>query len=105
MQAESRHAELWNSTDLAVQFALSRLEERHDSRGSSRCRSAAGARRYVGKVRDGEALLALLESQLEELRSAFGRFPKARGTYRYAPGKWSVKERLVCHLSDTERIF
>jgi DinB family protein len=59
---------------------------------------------YVGKVRDGEDVMALLESQLEELRSAFGRWPEARGTYRYAPGKWSVKE-LVCHLSDTERIF
>lgn len=59
---------------------------------------------YVGKVRDGEDLLALLDSQLDELRSAFGRWPEARGAYRYAPGKWSVKE-LVCHLSDTERIF
>jgi DinB family protein len=59
---------------------------------------------YVGKVRDGEDPLALLASQLDELRSAFGRWPEARGSYRYAPGKWSVKE-LVCHLSDTERIF
>ncbi|HKU61673.1 MAG TPA: DinB family protein [Gemmatimonadales bacterium] len=59
---------------------------------------------YVGKVRDGENVMALLEGQVGEVRSAFGRFPEARGTYRYAPGKWSVKE-LVCHLSDTERIF
>jgi hypothetical protein len=59
---------------------------------------------YVGKVRDGEDIVALLESQLDEIRSAFGRFGEVRGTYRYAPGKWSVKE-LVSHLSDTERIF
>src|SRR5262245_47185047 len=59
---------------------------------------------YVGKVRDGEDLMAVLESQLDEVRSAFGRFPEARGSYRYAPGKWSVKE-LVGHLSDSERIF
>ena len=59
---------------------------------------------YVGKVREGEDIMALLESQLGEIRSAFERFPEARGTYRYAPGKWSVKE-LVNHLSDTERIF
>jgi len=59
---------------------------------------------YVSKVRDGEDVLALLESQLDELRSAFGRFGEARGTYRYAPEKWSVKE-LVSHLADTERIF
>jgi hypothetical protein len=59
---------------------------------------------YVGKVRDGEDLMALLENQLDELRSAFGQWPEARASYRYAPGKWSVKE-LVNHLSDTERIF
>ena len=59
---------------------------------------------YVGKVRDGEDLMGLMEGQLEEVRSAFGRFPEARGSYRYAPGKWSVKE-LLGHLSDTERIF
>ena len=59
---------------------------------------------YVGEVRDGEDVMALLESQVEEMRAAFGRFPEARATFRYAPGKWSVKE-LVSHLADTERIF
>jgi len=59
---------------------------------------------YVGKIRDGEDLMAVLAGQLDEVRSAFGRFPEARGSYRYAPGKWSVKE-LLGHLSDTERIF
>ena len=59
---------------------------------------------YVGKVRDGEDVMGLLQGQLDEFRSAFGRFGEARGTYRYAPAKWSVKE-LVSHLSDTERIF
>jgi hypothetical protein len=27
-----------------------------------------------------------------------------RGDYRYAPGKWSLKE-VIGHLSDTERVF
>ena len=64
----------------------------------------AGYAGYVGKVRDGEDLMTLMQSQLEEVRTAFGRFPEARGSYHYAPGNWSVKE-LLGHLSDVERIF
>jgi uncharacterized damage-inducible protein DinB len=64
----------------------------------------AGYAGYVGKVRVGEDLMALMQSQLDEARTAFGRFPEARGSYRYAPGKWSVKE-LLGHLTDVERIF
>lgn len=64
----------------------------------------AGFVGYVGKVRQGEDLMALMQSQLDEVRTAFGRFPETRGTYRYAPDKWSVKE-LLGHLSDVERIF
>lgn len=30
--------------------------------------------------------------------------PEERGEYRYAPGKWSIKE-LICHTMDAERIF
>jgi hypothetical protein len=33
-----------------------------------------------------------------------GGLPEARGDYRYAAGKWSVKE-VVGHLADTERVF
>jgi hypothetical protein len=64
----------------------------------------AGYAGYVGKVREGEDLMALMQAQLDEVRAAFGRFPEARGSYRYAPEKWSVKE-LLGHLSDVERIF
>jgi DinB superfamily len=64
----------------------------------------AGYAGYVGKIRDGEDLMTVMESQLDEVRAAFGRFPEARGSHRYAPNKWSVKE-LLGHLSDVERIF
>jgi hypothetical protein len=64
----------------------------------------AGYAGYVGKVREGEDLMGLMQTQLDEVRAAFGRFPEARGSYRYAPGKWSVKE-LLGHLTDVERIF
>lgn len=49
------------------------------------------------------SLLSALAGQLEETFRVVG----ALGVdpdYRYAPGKWSVKEVLV-HLADTERVF
>lgn len=30
--------------------------------------------------------------------------PEDKGTFRYAPGKWSIKE-LLCHMIDVERIM
>jgi hypothetical protein len=59
---------------------------------------------YVGKIRPGEDLMTVLEAQLDEVRAAFGTLPESRGGYRYAPGKWSIKE-VLGHLSDVERIF
>jgi hypothetical protein len=34
----------------------------------------------------------------------FGSYPESKWEYRYAVGKWNVKE-LLAHLCDTERIF
>ena len=30
--------------------------------------------------------------------------PEEKAEYRYAPGKWSIKE-LLCHMMDTERVM
>ena len=30
--------------------------------------------------------------------------PEEKGEYRYASGKWTIKE-LICHMMDAERIF
>jgi hypothetical protein len=58
---------------------------------------------YVGRVPDGD-IVETLAAQLE----AFGRLmrgvPEERGGYRYAEGKWSVKE-VLGHLVDTERVL
>jgi DinB superfamily len=59
---------------------------------------------YVGRIGEDEDIVAALAGQLDQVLARFGRIPEARGDYRYAPGKWSVKE-LVGHLSDTERVF
>lgn len=58
---------------------------------------------YVGKVPDGD-VLDRLASQLDGTLALLGGLDEARGRYRYAPEKWSIKD-IVLHLSDTERVF
>ena len=59
---------------------------------------------YVAEIADEEDVLAVLARQLDELPARLGSLPESRGDYRYAPGKWSVKD-IVGHLADTERVF
>jgi hypothetical protein len=58
---------------------------------------------YVGRVPETDILTAL-EAQIEVVRAAFAAVPAERHGYRYAPGKWSVRE-LAGHLVDVERVF
>ena len=58
---------------------------------------------YIAEV-SGEAIGSLLVSQLEELERMVAPLDDAAARYRYAPGKWSVKE-VLGHLADAERIF
>lgn len=58
---------------------------------------------YIDKVA-GEDVLAVLERQLEEVRSFCSGITEERSLHSYAPGKWSVREVLT-HLNDTERVF
>lgn len=59
---------------------------------------------YVGEIGHDEAILPVLERQLAELPGRLRGIGESRGDFRYAPGKWSIKE-VVGHLSDAERIF
>jgi uncharacterized damage-inducible protein DinB len=59
---------------------------------------------YTKQVPPRLSAKSLLNSTMRESRSLFGAIPEAQGNWRYAPGKWSVKEMLV-HLIDTERVF
>ena len=59
--------------------------------------------RYVDRVTEGD-VLAAFEAQIAELRGVFGRVEPGRETYRYAPGKWSVRE-VLGHVLDSERVF
>ena len=51
-----------------------------------------------------ENIVKSLEDQLCESVSYFDNLNESEFDYRYAPGKWSIKEVIV-HVLDTERIF
>jgi hypothetical protein len=58
---------------------------------------------YVSLVTEGE-VLPVLEAQAGELRQLSAAVPAERETYRYEPGKWSLRE-VFGHLTDGERVF
>lgn len=59
--------------------------------------------KYIARVPDGD-LCRILADQLAETLVLIRSIPEARGTHRYAPGKWSIKE-VLGHVCDSERIF
>jgi uncharacterized damage-inducible protein DinB len=58
---------------------------------------------YISKV-PGSDVLGVLESQRLQMLQLFTGRSERDGSFRYAPGKWSVKE-VLGHITDTERIF
>lgn len=58
---------------------------------------------YVSLVAEADVVLAL-ETQLDELRALVATVPSQREAFRYAAGKWSVRE-VFGHLIDGERVF
>lgn len=58
--------------------------------------------RYISLV-PSDDVVGLLEKQAPETIALF-ESASAKADYRYAPGKWSVKEMLG-HMNDTERIM
>jgi len=58
--------------------------------------------RYISLV-SSDDVVALLDSQASETIALLHSHP-TKGDYRYAAGKWSVKE-LLGHINDTERIM
>jgi hypothetical protein len=59
--------------------------------------------RYISLIQDGD-ILAALDKQLPETLGLLQSIPESQAGFRYAPGKWSIKE-LVGHMIDSERIF
>lgn len=58
---------------------------------------------YVAHVNEDE-ILPVLRSQLDALDVLLGRVSPEHETFRYAEGKWSIRE-VVGHLIDAERVF
>ncbi len=58
---------------------------------------------YISKAPDGD-VVTTLERQLGETLGVLKAIPETKGSHRYAPGKWSIKE-LVGHVADAERVF
>jgi hypothetical protein len=58
---------------------------------------------YLHYVPEDDLLQALKE-QKKVFEDFFGNIPSAKESFRYAEGKWMLKE-VVGHLCDTERIF
>jgi hypothetical protein len=59
---------------------------------------------YVTKAQAFADPVEKLDAQLAEVLSSFRSLDPNQQLYRYAPGKWSVKE-ILGHITDTERIF
>jgi len=58
---------------------------------------------YVAQVSE-EEIVPVLRSQLDDLDLLLGKVAPERETYRYAEGKWSIRE-IASHLIDGERVF
>lgn len=58
---------------------------------------------YVGLVPAGD-VVETLSTQHDTTLSLLRSLSEHQGGFRYAPGKWSVRE-VIGHLADTERIF
>ena len=59
--------------------------------------------KYVALVPSGDFLEILLQQQ-RELTRLLSPLTERQAEFRYAPGKWSIKETLG-HVNDAERIF
>jgi uncharacterized damage-inducible protein DinB len=61
--------------------------------------------RYIEEARAaGSDPVALMKTQLDSTGALLDGVSEERSTYRYAPGKWSIRE-IAGHLIDAERIF
>jgi hypothetical protein len=60
-------------------------------------------RAYVGQVPDGD-IVAILREQMSESAAILEGVSAEAGSYRYAPGKWSLQE-VIAHVVDIEWVF
>src|SRR5258708_7130284 len=61
------------------------------------------ARMYIDLLHDDGLILERLQSNFRDTKEFILSLPEEKLNYRYAPGKWTIKEILV-HIIDDERI-
>ncbi len=59
---------------------------------------------YIGLLPDDGLVLQHLQDNLQATKNFILSLPAEKLAYRYAEGKWTIKEILV-HISDDERIY
>ena len=59
---------------------------------------------YIGLLPDDGLVLKHLEDNLIATKDFILSLPEEKLTYRYAEGKWTIKE-ILAHISDDERIY
>jgi hypothetical protein len=59
--------------------------------------------RYIDNVSEDD-ILAALKAQMDETGARLRKIDEERSAFRYAPGKWTIKQ-VVGHMGDTERIL
>ncbi|MBC8034909.1 MAG: DinB family protein [Chitinophagaceae bacterium] len=59
---------------------------------------------YISKVPEAGLILEYLENNRQVLLDIFQPLQAEQLAFRYAPGKWNLREMLV-HITDAERIF
>ncbi|HMN23932.1 MAG: DinB family protein [Ignavibacteriaceae bacterium] len=58
---------------------------------------------YIDLIKGDDIFRILIEQNLES-QNILNSFSESKGNYKYAEGKWTVKE-VIGHLIDVERIF
>ena len=58
---------------------------------------------YIDLVQELDVVGAM-EKQQQEMQDLLANVDESRADYRYAPGKWSIKQ-VVGHVEDCERVF
>jgi uncharacterized damage-inducible protein DinB len=59
---------------------------------------------YISLLPDDGSVLTQLKGNYTSMKNFILSLPESKLLYRYAAGKWTIKETLV-HITDTERIF
>ncbi|MBM7583472.1 putative damage-inducible protein DinB [Bacillus pakistanensis] len=58
---------------------------------------------YVNLIPEGD-IIHILKQQIEDTKELLSDISEEQESFRYAPGKWSLKE-VIGHMADTERIM